>query len=183
MSANGKTHGLFINNEWVEAQKHFVSLNPATEEPIGEFAAATPDEVDQAVRAARTAFDDGGWSGASAFERGRVLRRAAELMRERAEDFAQAETLDTGKPIFESRNVDVPGAADELEYYGSLVVDLLAELEGRLAVLPDADRAPPRVQLHAFSDGVLDLVGAGRHLAAVLEGDHVDVRCALAQGR
>ena len=64
-----------------------------------------------------------------------------------------------------------------------LVVDLLAELEGRLAVLPDADRAPPGVQLHAFPDGVLDLVGAGRHLAAVLQRDHVDVRCALAQGR
>ena len=60
-----------------------------------------------------------------------------------------------------------------------LVVDLLAELEGGLAVLPDADRAPAGVQLHAFPDGVLDLVGAGRHLAAFLQGDHVDVRLRL----
>ena len=64
-----------------------------------------------------------------------------------------------------------------------LVVDLLAELEGALAVLLDADRPPARVQLHAFGDGVLDLVGAGRHLAALLQGDHVDVRRALPQRR
>lgn len=127
MANSGKKYGLFIDNAWVEASEHFTSLNPATEEPIGEFASATLEEVDLAVKAARRAFDEGDWPRMSAFERGRVLRRAAELMKERTEDFAGAETLDTGKPIFESRNVDVPGAADELEYYGCLVVDLLGE--------------------------------------------------------
>lgn len=119
-----KTFGLFIDNAWTPTADSFVSLNPATEQPVAAFARAGAAEVDRAVQSARRAFDKGTWSGMPAAERGRILRKAADLLRQRLEEFAVAETLDTGKPIFESRNVDVPIAADSLDYYGCLVVDL-----------------------------------------------------------
>jgi len=114
-------HGLFIDGQWRESREHFASINPATTEPVGEFAAATAEEMTAAVTAARTAFDTGPWPGMPAAERGRVLRTAASLLKLRAEEFAQAETADTGKPIYESRSIDVPTAVDSLDYYGCLV--------------------------------------------------------------
>ncbi len=116
--------GLFINNEWVKTQESFTDLNPATEEPLATFAVASKDDVDHAVRSAREAFDSGVWSGMPALERGRHLRRVAELLRERAEDFAVAETMDVGKPIVESRLFDVPMTADSLDYFASLIADM-----------------------------------------------------------
>lgn len=120
-----KEYGLFIDNQWHDTAQKFESLNPATGKPIARFAAADETDVDVAVKSARKAFDSGVWSGKTAMERGKVLRKIAEIMQERAEDFAVAETLDTGKPIFESRNVDIPIAYDSMEYYGCLVVDLV----------------------------------------------------------
>jgi len=122
-----KEYGLFIDNEWVETASSFESINPATEEPIACFAVAEEEHVNQAVAAARRAFDSGIWSGLAAMERGRILRRTADLISERAEEFAQAETFDTGKPIYESRNVDIPATVDSLEYYASLVVDMIGK--------------------------------------------------------
>lgn len=119
-----KEFSLLIDNEWVTTSKTFESINPSTESPIARLAIAGDAEVDLAVKAARQAFDDGRWSNLPGSERGRILRRAADILRRRAAEFAEAETLDTGKPIFESRNVDVPIAIDSLEYYGCLVVDL-----------------------------------------------------------
>jgi acyl-CoA reductase-like NAD-dependent aldehyde dehydrogenase len=120
-----KKFGIFINNGWTETLGTFESINPATEEPIAQLAMAGAEDVDRAVMAARKAFDSGVWSGMAAGERGRLLRRVADLLRERSEEFAVAETLDTGKPIFESRNVDVPIAIDSIEYYASLAVDVV----------------------------------------------------------
>jgi aldehyde dehydrogenase (NAD+)/phenylacetaldehyde dehydrogenase len=122
-----KEFGLFINNQWVKTPETFVSLNPATEEPVASFAIARKDDVNRAVLAAREAFDSGVWSGMPAMERGRVLRRVADLLRERAEDFAVAETMDVGKPIIESRMFDVPMATDHLEYYAGLTVDIVGK--------------------------------------------------------
>ncbi len=122
-----KEYGLFIADEWVETKDSFESVDPATEEVIGRLAVAEAEDVNRAVKAAREAFDSGVWSSMPAMERGRVLRRAAELMKERSEEFVVIETRDTGKPIFESRNVDIPAAAESLEYYGSLVVDVIGK--------------------------------------------------------
>ena len=116
-----RRHGLFIAGHWREAASTFTSLNPATEEPVAKFAAASARDVGDAVAAARTAFDSGPWPRMPAAERGRVLQAAARILAERAEDFALAETADTGKPIHESRTIDVPTAADSLDYYGCLV--------------------------------------------------------------
>ncbi|MCE5197669.1 aldehyde dehydrogenase family protein [bacterium] len=119
-----KDYGLFIDNHWVETSGTFLSINPATEQPIAKFAMANKADVDRAVKAARKAFDSGVWSEMPAAERGRILRRVADLLRERSEMFSVAETLDTGKPIFESRNIDIPTAIDSIEYYASLTVDI-----------------------------------------------------------
>lgn len=119
-----KEYCLFIDNRWVETADTFDSINPSNEEPIARFAKASEADVDSAVVSARKAFDSGGWSDMPAAERGRILRRVADLMREKSEEFAAAETLDTGKPIYESRYVDIPAAIDSVEYYASLTVDI-----------------------------------------------------------
>lgn len=103
----------------------FTSLNPATGEVLAEVTGASAADVNEAVGAAARAFP--AWSRRSATERGRILKAAAALLRERAEAFAAIETDDAGKPIAESRAVDVPSAADALEYFGGIA----AALSGR----------------------------------------------------
>jgi len=110
---------LFINGEFRDAKNGatFVTVNPATEEPITEVAAASVEDVDAAVDAARAAFGAGTWAEMPARERGRVIWRIGELLRERVEEVAILETIDNGKPIFESRYVDIPMVADVFQYY------------------------------------------------------------------
>ena len=120
-------YGHFINGTWVNGSSHFNSINPASEEVLSRIALGTAADVDAAVKAARNAFDKS-WSKLSGRERGKYLFRIARIMQERAREFAVLETLDNGKPIRESRDVDVPlsaahffyhaGWADKLEYAG-----------------------------------------------------------------
>jgi aldehyde dehydrogenase (NAD+) len=119
-----KEYGLFIANKWEKTAATFETINPATEQPIARLAAAEAADVNRAVMAARQAFDCGGWSNMAAMERGRIMRKIADLLSAKKEEFAVAETLDTGKPIYESRNVDVPIAIDSIEYYASLTADI-----------------------------------------------------------
>jgi len=109
---------LWIDGAWVEAEsgRSFVTENPATEEPLCEIAAASAADVDRAVTAARTALH-GDWARLSAHERGALLWKIADALEARADAFARLETLDNGKPIYESRYVDVPGAVEALRYY------------------------------------------------------------------
>jgi aldehyde dehydrogenase (NAD+) len=92
------------------------TINPADEEPLAEVAEAGPSDVDDAVRAARRAFD-GPWSAMSGAERGKYLFRIARAIQERGRELAVLESLDNGKPIKESRDVDVPLAAAHFFYY------------------------------------------------------------------
>ncbi len=120
---------LFINGSFVEPQegKYFSTINPATEEPLSEVALATEIDVDLAVMAARRAFDEV-WSRMPGRERAKYIFRIARIIQERARELAVLESLDNGKPIRESRDVDVPlaaayffyyaGWADKLEYVG-----------------------------------------------------------------
>jgi aldehyde dehydrogenase (NAD+) len=110
---------LFINNEWRPSSsgKTMPIVNPATEEVIAEVASADRSDVDAAVAAARAALD-GPWSAMSARERGRLVRRLGERLLERADEIARLETLHNGKPINESRHVEIPAAAECFEYYG-----------------------------------------------------------------
>src|SRR5580765_7151751 len=109
---------LFINGEWRDAagRKTIDVVNPATEEVIAEVASAEQADVDAAVAAARAAFD-GPWSKLSARERGRIVWKIGEKLMEKADEIAQLETLHNGKPIFESRQIEVPAAAECFQYY------------------------------------------------------------------
>ena len=122
------SYGLFINGEFVDGHGEAITtISPATEQPIAEIAHANAHDVSLAVAAARTAHDSV-WSRMSGSDRGKYLFRIARLIQERAREFAVAETLDNGKPIRETRDVDIPlvaawffhyaGWADKLEWAG-----------------------------------------------------------------
>ena len=109
---------LLIANEWRDAASGQVMdvINPATEEVIATVPVAGAADVDAAVQAARAAFN-GPWGSMSARERGRLVSRLADRLMEKADDVARLETLHNGKPIFESRHIEIPAAAECLEYY------------------------------------------------------------------
>ena len=106
------SYGLFIDGEFTGSVggSTFKTINPSTEEVLAEVTEAGEADVDTAVRAARKAFD-GPWGRLSGAGRGKYLFRIARLLQERAREFAVLETLDNGKPIKESRDVDIPLAA------------------------------------------------------------------------
>jgi len=112
------SYGLFIGGEFAAAASggHFSTLNPATEEPLAEVAQAGGPDVDRAVAAARAAYD-GAWGALPGRERAKYLYRIARVIQERSREFAVLESLDNGKPIKESRDVDVPLAAAHFFYY------------------------------------------------------------------
>src|SRR5205809_401057 len=109
---------LFINGEWKDAasRKTIDVVNPATEEVIATVPSAEQADVDAAVAAARAAFD-GPWSKLSARDRGRLIWKLGEKLMERADEIANLETLHNGKPIFESRQIEVPASAECFQYY------------------------------------------------------------------
>jgi len=124
------SYGLFIGGEFVDPAEggSLETLNPATEEVLSKVALATAPDVDRAVAAARGAFERV-WEPMPGAERAKYLFRIARILQERSRELAVLETLDNGKPIRESRDVDVPlaaahffyhaGWADKLEYAGS----------------------------------------------------------------
>lgn len=113
-----KKYGLFIDGKWVEpsGKKYFQTVNPATEEVLAEIAYATEKDVDHAVKAARKAYTNV-WSKMPASERAKYIYRIARLMQERAREFAVIESLDAGKTIRESRDIDIPLACNHFFYY------------------------------------------------------------------
>jgi aldehyde dehydrogenase (NAD+) len=110
---------LLINNQWHGAAsgKTMDVVNPATEEVIARVASADRADLDAAVSAARAALA-GPWGQLSARERGRLVRKLGERLLARADEVARLETLHNGKPIAESRNIEIPAAAECFEYYG-----------------------------------------------------------------
>jgi acyl-CoA reductase-like NAD-dependent aldehyde dehydrogenase len=116
---------LFIEGRWSTATGGTREVvDPATGAVVMEAGEASTEDTDRAVAAARRAFDDGPWRAMLPRERGRILLRAAELMREHHEELAQLESLDTGKPITFSRMIDVSTAIAQVEYYGSLAAGI-----------------------------------------------------------
>jgi acyl-CoA reductase-like NAD-dependent aldehyde dehydrogenase len=120
---------LLIDGQWVEGAKHFDTVNPATEEVLTQIVEASPADVDRAVQAARRAFEDrnGPWRKLSASERGRLIWKLADLIEKNIDELAEIETLDNGKPIFESRYVDIPMVIDVLRYYAGLATKIHGE--------------------------------------------------------
>jgi acyl-CoA reductase-like NAD-dependent aldehyde dehydrogenase len=115
---DGKTKGLWIDNEYVDAVsgETITSLNPATGEPFAEVQAAGKEDVDRAVASARKALD-GEWGKMSPDDRGRLIWKLAELVEEHNDELGTLETLDNGKPIGASQGDDVPGVAAMFRYF------------------------------------------------------------------
>jgi phenylacetaldehyde dehydrogenase len=111
-------HRMLINNQWVEAVsgKTFPVYNPATGDEIAQVPEGDAKDVDLAVRAARRAFEGGPWRKLTASERGRMIWKLADLIETHAEEFAELESLDNGKPLTVARAADVPLAVDMFRY-------------------------------------------------------------------
>ena len=126
---------MLIDGEWVAAAsgRTLEVMDPATGEVMATVPDAQAEDVDRAVKAARRAFDEG-WRDVTAQERGRILFRLAESVRDAPPELAELETLNTGKPIVESE-FDIADVATCFEYYGGLATKLHGE------VLPVPDNA------------------------------------------
>jgi phenylacetaldehyde dehydrogenase len=113
-----RTHKMLINGKWVEALsgQTFATYNPATGEVLAHVAEGNHEDIDRAVKAARSAFETGRWSQLTPSERGRLIWKLADLLEENLEEFAELESLDNGKPLKVARAADVPLAVDLLRY-------------------------------------------------------------------
>ena len=123
---------LYINGAWVKPKsgKYFNTISPSTEKVLSSVAEANQEDVDLAVKAARNAYNST-WKNMPAAERGKYLFRIARLLQERAREFAVIESMDGGKPIRESRDVDVPLAAAHFFYYAGWADKLEYAFPGR----------------------------------------------------
>ncbi|MWB76694.1 aldehyde dehydrogenase family protein [Pseudooceanicola sp. 216_PA32_1] len=128
----GAQFGHFINGEFTEAGEGFDSRNPATGEVLASLTQATQAEVDAAVAAARAAQP--GWAALGGYGRARVIYAIARLLQKHARLFAVLETLDNGKPIRESRDIDVPLAQRHFYYHAGMAQLMEAELPDREAL-------------------------------------------------
>src|ERR1700722_9084785 len=120
----------FIDGRYVAAAdgRTFDCVTPRDGSVLAQVARGDGADIDRAVAAARRAFDDGGWAYADPAQRGQALIRLSELILERAERLAQIESRDTGHPISDARNVDVPGAARCFAWYGQAVDKVYGEI-------------------------------------------------------
>jgi phenylacetaldehyde dehydrogenase len=113
-----KSRQMLINGKWVDAAsgKTFPTYNPATGEVLANVAEGDKEDINRAVAAARAAFDTGPWSRITPSERGKLIWKLADLIENHAEEFAQLESLDNGKPVTIARIADIPGTIDMFRY-------------------------------------------------------------------
>ena len=121
--------GAFVPSTGTESR---AIIDPATREVVAHVPDATPDDVDRAVAAARRAFDDSDWARTPAVERGRILLKLRNDRQGRAEELAELETRNTGKPIVEAE-FDIADVAACFEYYGGLAT----KIHGDVVPVPD----------------------------------------------
>ena len=133
-----RTYQMYINGEWVDSKsgETFPVYDPSTEEVIAQVPDANAEDVDRAVAAAKAAFEDGRWSQTTAQERGRVLFRLAEKIRQNAAKLAEIECRNTGKPIVEAE-FDINDVSTCFEYEDSRICEYCPGQCGE----PDAERA------------------------------------------
>lgn len=120
----------FINGEFVDASDNatYDTINPATGELLTKTAACSTQDVESAVKAARTSFESGIWSEAAPTERKAVLKKLADLIRDNLEELALLESLNVGKPIQDAVNIDIPGSAACFEWYAEAADKLYGEV-------------------------------------------------------
>jgi aldehyde dehydrogenase (NAD+) len=126
---NAPVRKMLIEGQWVEAAsgKSFETVNPATGEVLARVAEGDAEDVDRAARAARKAFDEGPWPHMAPPERQRILLKLADLIEANGLELAQLETLDNGKSLFETQNVDIPSSAETFRYYAGWVNKITGE--------------------------------------------------------
>jgi betaine-aldehyde dehydrogenase len=126
VKADVRTYDVYINGEWAKSSsgKTFPVYDPASEEVIAQVPDCNAEDVDRAVAAARAAFDEGAWASTTAQERGRVLFRLADKIRQNLASLAELECRNTGKPIVEAE-YDINDVATCFEYYGGLATKIL----------------------------------------------------------
>lgn len=133
VQSQGVRQPMYINGEWTDGGGLSIPVyDPSTELEIAQVPDSTPEQVDRAVRAARQAFDESGWPQTTAQERGRILFRIADRIREEADELAALESRNSGKPIVEAE-YDVADAATCFEYYGGLAT----KITGAVNPVPD----------------------------------------------
>lgn len=139
------TYGLFIDGKFQTPRnaERFATLNPATEETLSEVTQATDADVDRAVKAAHAALPK--WAGLPAIERAKYIFRIARRIQERGRELAVLETLDSGKPIKESRDVDIPLVAAHFFYHAGWADKLEYATKGRSDVASKGKKALPEV--------------------------------------
>jgi acyl-CoA reductase-like NAD-dependent aldehyde dehydrogenase len=120
---------LLIGGKWMPAKsgKTFETINPSNEEVLALIAEGDKADVDEAVKAARKAFDQGAWPNMGPHQRARLMLKIAELIDAHADELAELETLDNGKPLTFSKAFDVPAAAETFRYYAGWVTKLYGE--------------------------------------------------------
>src|ERR1700733_5688693 len=113
-----RKHKMLINGKWIDAAsgKTFSTYNPATGEILAQVAEGDREDINQAVLAARKAFEHGPWRKMTASERGRLIWKLADLLEQHTEEFGHIESLDNGKPLSIAKAADVPLAVDLLRY-------------------------------------------------------------------
>ncbi|MDB5587674.1 MAG: aldehyde dehydrogenase family protein, partial [Devosia sp.] len=125
LDSHGRKFGHFIDGKWTKPGKTFASDNPATGKPLAQITDGTAEDVDAAVKAARAAFP--AWSGLSGYERGKYLYAIARAIQKHARLFAVLETMDNGKPIRESRDIDIPLVARHFYHHAGWAQHLSRE--------------------------------------------------------
>src|SRR5579862_9956573 len=138
---------LFIDGQWTEAAsgRTFETPNPATGETLAQIAEGDAEDINCAVRAARRAFESGPWSRMTPSDRGRLIWRIGDLILEHADELAQLESLNNGKPIAVARGADVPLAADLFHYMAGWAT----KIEG--STLSLSVPYTPDAQYHAYT--------------------------------
>jgi phenylacetaldehyde dehydrogenase len=143
----GKAKRLLIDGEWVPSAsgKTFAVYNPATAEEITRVAEGDREDIDRAVKAARRAFESGPWPAMSYSDRSKLIWRIGDLILEHADEFAELESLDNGKPVRVARAADVPLAADMFHYMAGWVT------KRHGITIPLSVLYTPGVQYHAYT--------------------------------
>src|SRR5581483_4676394 len=120
---------MLIGGQWVPSAsgKTFATINPATGTVLARVAEGDAEDINRAVAAARKAFESGPWPKLTPSQRGRLLWRLADLIEQHADELAQLETLDNGKPIKYSKAVDIPATADHFRYFAGWATKLEGE--------------------------------------------------------
>lgn len=121
---------LFINNQWIDAEsgQTFKSVNPANKQYVAELSAASAKDVEKACTAARNAFESDVWSELGGDKRAEYMLKVAAIMKRRAREFAEYEAMETGKPISETINVDIPYSIWAFEYFANLAREVRGEV-------------------------------------------------------